>query len=47
MTAGAVVGNDQFILKGLKAGETVICGGTNKVFPGMPVKPVFVKKAER
>ncbi len=48
VTAGAVWGNYQFIAKGLKAGETVISGGTNKVmFPGMQVKPVFAGKAER
>jgi RND family efflux transporter MFP subunit len=48
VTAGAVWGNYQFIAKGLKPGETVISGGTNKVmFPGMQVKPVFAGKAER
>ena len=47
VTAGPVVGNDQFITKGLKAGEVVVCAGTNKVIPGKPVNPVFVKKAER
>ncbi len=47
VTLGPVVGNYQFIAKGLKAGETVVSGGSNKVFPGMPVNPVFEKKAER
>ena len=48
VTPGPVVGNYQFISKGLKEGETVLSGGTNKVmFPGMTVKPVFEKKAER
>jgi membrane fusion protein (multidrug efflux system) len=47
VTPGPVVGNYQFIAKGLKAGETVVSGGSNKVFPGMPVNPVFMKKAER
>ena len=44
VTPGSVHGNFQFISKGLKAGETVISGGTNKVIPGMPVNPVFAGK---
>ena len=44
VTAGPVLGNYQFIVKGLKAGETVVSGGTNKVFPGLPVNPVFAGK---
>ena len=48
ITTGPVVGNYQFITKGLKAGETVISGGTNKVMmPGMEVKPVFAGKAAK
>ena len=41
---GPVTGNYQFIIKGLKPGETVISGGTNKVIPGRPVNPVFAGK---
>ena len=44
VTPGSVHGNFQFIAKGLKAGETVVSGGTNKVIPGMPVNPVFAGK---
>lgn len=44
VTVGPVMGNYQFITKGVKAGETVISGGTNKVFPGLPVNPVFAGK---
>ena len=44
VTPGVVSGNYQFITKGLKPGETVVSGGTNKVFPGMPVNPVFAGK---
>jgi RND family efflux transporter MFP subunit len=48
ITAGPVVGNYQFITKGLNAGETVISGGTNKVMmPGMEVKPVFAGKTAK
>ena len=48
VTAGPVVGNYQFITKGLQPGETVISGGTNKVMmPGMTVKPVFAEKTAK
>ena len=51
VTLGPVIGEYQLISKGLKPGEPIITGGTNKVlFPGMPVKPVFpasAKGAER
>ena len=30
--------------KGLKPGESVISGGTNKAFPGMTVNPVWAGK---
>ena len=44
---GPVIGNFQLVSKGLKEGESVITGGTNKVmFPGMPVKPVFSGSAK-
>ena len=47
VTLGPVIGVFQLVSKGLKAGETVITGGTNKVmFPGMPVKPVFADSAK-
>ncbi|MBR2364356.1 MAG: efflux RND transporter periplasmic adaptor subunit [Lentisphaeria bacterium] len=36
-------GQRVLIEKGLKAGETVIVAGTNKVYPGVPVKPVMEK----
>lgn len=36
-------GERVLIEKGLKAGETVIVAGTNKVYPGVPVKPVMEK----
>ena len=48
VTTGPVVGNYQFITKGIKPGETVISGGTNKVMmPGMEVKPVFAEKTAK
>ena len=47
VSLGPVVGEYQFITKGLKTGETVVIGGTNKVIPDHPVKPVFENKAER
>ena len=44
---GPVIGNFQLVSRGLKEGESVITGGTNKVmFPGMPVKPVFADGAK-
>ena len=44
---GPVIGSFQLVSKGLKEGEAVITGGTNKVmFPGMPVKPVFSDSAK-
>ena len=47
VTLGPVIGNFQLVSKGLKEGENVITGGTNKVmFPGMPVKPVFSDSAK-
>lgn len=47
VTLGPVIGSFQLVSKGLKEGETVITGGTNKVmFPGMPVKPVFPDSAK-
>ena len=36
-------GERVLVEKGLKAGETVIVAGTNKVYPGVPVKPVMEK----
>ena len=44
---GPVIGSFQLVNKGLKEGESVITGGTNKVmFPGMPVKPIFPDSAK-
>ena len=44
VTLGPVLGNWQFVLKGIKPGESVISGGTNKVFPGMTINPVWAGK---
>ena len=44
VTLGPVMGNWQFVSKGLKPGESVISGGTNKAFPGMTVNPVWAGK---
>ncbi|MBQ7694253.1 MAG: efflux RND transporter periplasmic adaptor subunit, partial [Lentisphaeria bacterium] len=47
VTLGPVIGSFQLISKGLKEGESVVSGGTNKIlFPGMPVKPVFADSAK-
>lgn len=47
VTLGPVIGNFQLVNKGLKDGESVVTGGTNKIlFPGMPVKPVFPDSAK-
>ena len=47
VTLGPVIGSSQLVSKGLKAGESVVTGGTNKIlFPGMPVKPVFSDSAK-
>ena len=40
---GNADGKRVLIEKGLKKGETVIVAGTNKVYPGVPVKPVMEK----
>lgn len=42
VTLGPVIGQMQLIFKGLRSGETVVSGGTNKIlFPGMKVNPVY------
>lgn len=47
VTLGPVIGSFQLVGKGLKEGESVVSGGTNKIlFPGMPVKPVFADSAK-
>lgn len=40
ITANTRIGNDWVVEGGLKPGETVVVEGSNKVRPGMPVKPV-------
>ncbi|MDD3155351.1 MAG: efflux RND transporter periplasmic adaptor subunit [Victivallaceae bacterium] len=37
---GETVGMRRIVLKNLSVGEKIICDGTNKVIPGMPVVPV-------
>jgi RND family efflux transporter MFP subunit len=44
---GGVVRNLNIIKKGLQPGDIVIISGTNKVRPGMRVKPVLSDQAEK
>ena len=42
VVTGPIIGTWQLLFKGVKSGETVVSGGTNKImFPGMTVEPVF------
>jgi RND family efflux transporter MFP subunit len=38
VTLGQIVGNDYVVLSGLKAGDKLIVGGTQKIVDGMPVR---------
>jgi phosphoribosylformimino-5-aminoimidazole carboxamide ribonucleotide (ProFAR) isomerase len=44
---GGVVREFNIIKKGLKAGDVVVISGTNKVRPGMQVKPVFADSVDK